>query len=131
VAWEDALASVRRWFQVVVEGDRWVGVEWEGAKVKVSSVEVLGRQFVAVIGDVFAANILDAQTVLALNHALPIGALENEDGELLLRAMLPLTGLDDVDLRRVVLHVCRQTAHMQSKQSTSAKHPIAFYHYTD
>lgn len=130
MSWEHVAAVVRESFAVVIEGDGWVGVAHESAKVKVLRTVVLGRPFVAVIGDVFEVGILDPVTILQLNHALPIGALEDEDGRLLLRAMLPLAGLDDVDLRRVVLHVGRQTAHLQSKRTEGA-HAVALLHYVD
>jgi hypothetical protein len=98
-----------------------------------NSVEVLGRSFATIIGDALGASDLDPQTVLELNCALSIGAFEVEGQRLLLRAMLPLAGLDDVDLRRVILHVCRQVAHVQRKVRAPAR-PInraAFLHYAD
>lgn len=131
MTWNDVLASVRTWFAVAIDGEDWVGLVREGTRIKLVRLVHLGRPFVAVIGDVFEATRLDAEAVLALNNALSIGALELEDHRLLLRAMLPLAGLDDIDLRRVILHVCRQVAHMQKMLPAVAPSPAAFVHYAD
>lgn len=134
MSWTDVVACTRSWFTVVIETEEFVGISWEGARIKIVRTEVLGRSFVAVIGDALDASALDPSTVLALNHALSIGAFEIEDQRLLLRAMLPVTGLDEVDLRRVILHVCRQVAHVQRKVSetpASAHDPATFLHYAD
>jgi hypothetical protein len=128
--WREVASIVRESFEVVIEGDDWVGLLHEQVKVKVSELEALGRRFVAITADVFEKGAVTMDIALALNHVLPIGALELENDRYLLRATLPMVGLDPVDLRRVILHVGRQAAHMRHRRARNE--PLeAFHHWTD
>jgi hypothetical protein len=132
--WQDVVAIVRESFEVVIDGDGWIGLlhrpeTGSPVKVKVSMLTALARSFVAITADVFSVAELTMELALALNHALPIGALEIEDERYLLRATLPIAGLDAIDLRRVVLHIGRQAAHMQRGAGKSGLTP--FLHWAE
>ena len=120
--WQDVVAIVRESFEVVIDGEGWIGLlhrpeTGSPVKVKVSTLTALARSFIAITADVFSVADLTMELALALNHALPIGALEIEDERYLLRATLPIAGLDAVDLRRIILHIGRQAAHMQQRSA--------------
>ena len=118
--WDDVVACARSSFDVVIEGEQWIGflhredeADADPPKVKISMFTALGQPYVAITADLFDAALLDPGVALQLNHALPIAAIEREDDRILLRATVPLVGLGVVYFRRIALHVARQAAHMR------------------
>ena len=131
VNWPEVVASVAASFEIAIRGDDWVGVLHQDQKVKVAQLTALGQPFVTIVTDVFERDAIDAGVALALNNALPIGAIEVEDHRVLLRATVPMTGLDPVYLRRIILHVARQGAHMRKMGTVRDLGTGLFTHYAE
>lgn len=132
---ETCLANV---FEIAIRGEQWLGIVHrsrrpgvEPVKVKVEATVALERSHVAITAPVFALAMLPPTTALAINHALELGALELEGTQYMLRATLPLAGLEAATLRATILHVARQAMHMVGMTSVPAQAVEAFVHYAE
>ncbi|MCE9578004.1 MAG: hypothetical protein K8W52_33035 [Deltaproteobacteria bacterium] len=135
--WADVVACARQHFAVVITGEQWFGIRYsataddpDAVKIRVAGVRALDLPHVLVVAEVFAADVLDPAAALQLNHTLQVGALEIEDQKLLLRQLLPATGLDELTLRRTILYIARQTEHMRKLSRVPAQHSL-FDHLVD
>lgn len=135
--WAEVVARLEEHFTIAIRGEDWVGIRHgsdpeapAAQKVKVSLTSALGRPWLAIVAEVIDAHVLDPEAAVAINHELVVGALMVEDGRLLLQQLVPLTGLDIVDLRRVVLYVARLAEFLRrwGEPGTSRE---AFAHYAE
>ena len=138
-SWDDVATIITGSFEVVIRGDDWLGLvhrdglpdDQQPVKVKVAMLTALGQPYVTITADVLEASKLPPETALAINHALPVAALESEDDRILLRATVPMLGLGADYLRRITLHVARQAAHMQATHNVHTLRPALFAHYVE
>jgi hypothetical protein len=127
--WEDVVSAARAAFAVAIEGDDWLGVQYSDSaeepapqKVRLQWFTALGQRYLAITADLFDHSLLPADLALQINNKLPIGAVESEGENLLLRATVPLQGLAGLYFRRLIVHIARQAEHMRR---TVAKHGAA------
>jgi hypothetical protein len=136
-SWEEVDAVLRVQFEVVAGGGGWVEVrsspdaDSPPVRARVSTGKVLGREFVAIVAEVFAAAELDAELALAINHALPFGSLELGNGTYFVRAMLAIAGLTAFDLELAVKQICLQAAHMKRPRGGASGASGAFGHWNE
>jgi hypothetical protein len=138
VTWAELEGIVRASFEVVATGDRWIVVRYrpdsgrEPVNVRLAAGEALARPFVAIVAEVFAATELDHELALAINYELLVGSLELANERYFVRAMLPLTNLDPIDLGRMTMQIGIQAAHMrQQNDSERGLAPQAFAHWEE
>ena len=119
VTWDELRTHLRTTLVLTVdEADR-VGLHWEfpnGDTVQrqyIAPVTAFGRPCVQIVSNVAPQNALSSTEAMVLNARLPIGALCLGDGYVLLRAVVPLEGVE--------LSVLEQAIHNVAHEATQVR----------
>jgi hypothetical protein len=97
--------------------------------MRIAHMTLFGMEHVVLACNVHSASLLDEAVALEVNHRLSLGAIELTEGHLLLRTTLPMC-FEEPYLQRVIVHLFRQAAHMQTYTRRRNVIP-AVSHYID
>lgn len=100
MTWVELQAHLRNTLVLTVDEPERVGLQWtfpngDGVQRQyVSPITAFGRPHVQIVSNVVAEIALSSSDAMVLNALLPIGGLCLADGYVLLRAVVPLDGVD-------------------------------------
>lgn len=127
VSWDEVREHIRQKFVLVVDEPERLGLRWvfpNGDDVQrqyVAPIVAFGRPHVQIVSNVVSINALAAHAALTLNARIPVGALCIADGQILLRAVVPLDGIE----LSVVDHALNNVAHEATQLRMQAVHTPA------
>jgi hypothetical protein len=119
VTWDDLRTHLRNTLVLSVDEPSRVGLNWEfpnGDDVQrqyVSPVSAFGRPHLQIVSNVVVENAMSSRDAMALNAQLAIGALCVADGYLLLRAVVPLEGVDVTVLEQAIHNVAHEATQVR------------------
>ena len=117
--WEDVRRHILATFVVASDAPERIGLRWtfDGAddvqRQYVAAIVAFGRPHLQIVSNVVLANAMPAHEALSLNARIPIGGLCLDDGHLLLRAVLPLDGIDLAVVDRALNDVAHEAVQLR------------------
>jgi hypothetical protein len=119
VTWDDLRTHLRSTLVLSVDEPSRVGLNWEFPnsdevqRQYVSPISAFGRPHLQIVSNVVVENAMSFPDAMALNARLAIGALCVADGYLLLRAVVPLEGVDVTVLEQAIHNVAHEATQVR------------------
>ena len=119
VSWETVREHIRSTLVLAIDEPERLGRSWEfpqGDGIQrqyVLPIVAFDRPHIQIISNVVPVDSLPAHEAMALNARIPIGGLCIADGFVLLRAVVPLEGVELAVIERALHDVAREAVHLR------------------